>query len=298
MFPPVGGLRALGLPSSPPVHSQSLTAYLPTFPPLDSAPAVFCPPQSQSPPPVLPHDWTTRCPPRARPSSPFDDLRTVLFRSSPRRAPPVSVPLPPPSSSLTVSSHPITDYYRAARPVVSCVLTSLVTDPRASPSSVSALTAALVNFAATCRLEFATRVGDAPPTRPLFAGGEFAFGCDVLKDRQFELEFLAAASPSLCAMLLSPDGDPDVRGPLSEGLGFESQCVQFGHPSAGGCQRSTGHPRLIIGKGYRLVVLGGYGRTDPLLNKPFYPNGLMVGILTPDALDIPTPRMYREAVSG
>ncbi|CAI7735824.1 unnamed protein product [Closterium sp. NIES-53] len=30
-----------------------------------------------------------------------------------------------------------------------------------------------------------------------------------------------------------------VRGPLSEGLGFESQCVHFGHPSAGGCQRST-----------------------------------------------------------
>ncbi|CAI7888720.1 unnamed protein product [Closterium sp. NIES-54] len=66
----------------------------------------------------------------------------------------------------------------------------------------------------------------------------------------------------------------------SEGLGFESQCVHFGHPSAGGCQRSTGDPRLILGKGYRLVVLGGYGRTDPLLNKPFYPNGLVVGILT------------------
>ncbi|CAI7863240.1 unnamed protein product, partial [Closterium sp. NIES-53] len=58
----------------------------------------------------------------------------------------------------------------------------------------------------------------------------------------------------------------------SEGLGFESQCVHFGHPSAGGCKRSTGDPRLILGKGYRLVVLGGYGRTDPLLNKPFYPN--------------------------
>ncbi|CAI7839647.1 unnamed protein product [Closterium sp. NIES-54] len=59
----------------------------------------------------------------------------------------------------------------------------------------------------------------------------------------------------------------------SEGFGFESQCVHFGHPSAGGCQRSTGDPRLILGEGYRLVVLGGYGRTDPLLNKPFYPNG-------------------------
>ncbi|CAI7824948.1 unnamed protein product, partial [Closterium sp. NIES-54] len=66
----------------------------------------------------------------------------------------------------------------------------------------------------------------------------------------------------------------------SEGLGFESQRVHFGHSSARGCQRSTGDPRLILGKGYRLAVLGGYGRTDPLLNKPFYPNGLVVGILT------------------
>ncbi|CAI7787152.1 unnamed protein product [Closterium sp. NIES-54] len=64
----------------------------------------------------------------------------------------------------------------------------------------------------------------------------------------------------------------NVRGPLSEGLGFESQCVHFGHLSAGGCQRSTGDSRLILGKGYRLIVLGGYGRIDPLLNKPFYPN--------------------------
>ncbi|CAI7907575.1 unnamed protein product, partial [Closterium sp. NIES-54] len=74
------------------------------------------------------------------------------------------------------------------------------------------------------------------------------------------------------ALVLSASG-------MSEGLGFESHCVHFGHPSAGGCQRSTGDPRLILGKGYRLVVLGGYGRTDPLLNKPFYPNGLVVGIL-------------------
>ncbi|CAI7862221.1 unnamed protein product, partial [Closterium sp. NIES-54] len=64
------------------------------------------------------------------------------------------------------------------------------------------------------------------------------------------------------------------------GLGFESQCVHFEHLSAGGCQRSTSDPRLILGKGYMLVVLGGYGRTDLLLNKPFYPNGLVVGILT------------------
>ncbi|CAI7933619.1 unnamed protein product [Closterium sp. NIES-54] len=51
-------------------------------------------------------------------------------------------------------------------------------------------------------------------------------------------------------------------------------CALWASQCGGGCQRSTGDPRLIIGKGYRLVVLGGYGRTDLLLNKPFYPNAL------------------------
>ncbi|CAI7849678.1 unnamed protein product [Closterium sp. NIES-54] len=96
----------------------------------------------------------------------------------------------------------------------------------------------------------------------------------------FDLDFDAILA-AMYALFASAEGDCYlVRCPLSEGLGFESQCVHFGHPSAGGCQRSTGDPRLILGKGYRLVVLGGYGRTDPLLNKPFYPNGLVVGIPT------------------
>ncbi|CAI7857773.1 unnamed protein product [Closterium sp. NIES-54] len=161
-------LWALGISSAPPDDSLSPTLYGPTFPPQDSAPAVFSP-QSQSPPPVLPHDWTTRCPPRARPSSPFDDLHTVLFRSSTRHAPPVSVLPPPPASSLTASSHPITDYYRDIGRVVSRVLASLVTNPRASPSSILALTAAVANFASTHRLDFAMRVVAAPPARPLSA---------------------------------------------------------------------------------------------------------------------------------
>ncbi|CAI7751758.1 unnamed protein product [Closterium sp. NIES-53] len=182
LFHPVSGLRALGLPSSPPVHSQSPT---------------------------------TRCPPCARPSSPLADLRTILFhspprRSPPRRSPPVSILPSPPQSSLIVSSHPITDYYRAARPVVSLILASLVTDPRVSPSSVSALTAAVADFASTCRLDYATRVVAAPPPCPLSVEGESSLGCDVLEDRQFELKFLAVTSPSICAMLLSLEGDPDA----------------------------------------------------------------------------------------
>ncbi|CAI7805828.1 unnamed protein product [Closterium sp. NIES-54] len=96
---------------------------------------------------------------------------------------------------------------------------------------------------------------------PALAPPEVAI--DLEQQAKYEQELAAAAAQPL------PDEDDD----LSEGLGFESQCVHFGHPSAGGCLRFTGDPRLILGKGYRHVGLGGYGRTDPLLNKPFYLNG-------------------------
>ncbi|CAI7926274.1 unnamed protein product [Closterium sp. NIES-53] len=45
---------------------------------------------------------------------------------------------------------------------------------------------------------------------PQAVGGESALGCDALEDSQFELEFLAAASFHLCAMLLAPEGDPNA----------------------------------------------------------------------------------------
>ncbi|CAI7924128.1 unnamed protein product [Closterium sp. NIES-53] len=204
------GIRALGLPSSPPVHSQLPTAYGPTFPPPDSTPPVFSPSQSRSSPHVFPHDWTRRCPPRARTLSPLADLCTVLFCSPPHCSPLVFVLPSPPESSLIVSSHPITDYYCAARLIVSCVLASLVTDPRASLSSASALTAAVADFASTRLLDYATRVVAAPPPRPLSVEGESALGCDVLEDRQFEMEFFAAVSPPLYTMVLSLKRDPDA----------------------------------------------------------------------------------------
>ncbi|CAI7849831.1 unnamed protein product [Closterium sp. NIES-54] len=167
-------------PTAPPHRHDTL--YGPMFPPPDSPPAVFSPPQSQSPPPVVRQDWTTCCPLRAHPSPPLADLHTVLFHSPPRRSLHLYVLPSPPESSLTVSSHPITDYYCDARPVVSHVLASLVTNPRASSSSVSALIAAIADFASTRRLDYAMRVVATPPPRPLSVGGESALGCDVLGD--------------------------------------------------------------------------------------------------------------------
>ncbi|CAI7817701.1 unnamed protein product [Closterium sp. NIES-53] len=209
--PPVSGLRALGLPSRSPSSSPSPPVSGPPLPPPDPSPAVFpCSQSSLSPPPS--QTWASRRSPCARPSSPvpFTDLRTALLRSSPPRPSPYVLPTPPESALTASLSTPVTDYYRTYRPVLSRVLASLVTHPRAFVSSVSALTAAVTEFASTRRLDFATSLVATPPSSPLAVGGVSAFGCDALEDRQFELEFLAAASPHLCAMVLAPEGDPDA----------------------------------------------------------------------------------------
>ncbi|CAI7790549.1 unnamed protein product [Closterium sp. NIES-54] len=113
---------------------------------------------------------------------PVTDLRTVLFRSSPPRSSPSVLPSPPESALTASISTPVTDYYRTYHPVLSHVLASLVTHPRASLSSVSALTAAITEFATTRRLDYDTRVVAAPPTSPLAVGCESALGCDALED--------------------------------------------------------------------------------------------------------------------
>ncbi|CAI7928466.1 unnamed protein product [Closterium sp. NIES-54] len=77
-------------------------------------------------------------------------------------------------------------------------------------SSVSDFVAAVTHIAATRRLDYDTRLVAAPPTHPPSAGGELALGYDILEDRQFELELLAAASPHLCAMLLAHEEEPDA----------------------------------------------------------------------------------------
>ncbi|CAI7790510.1 unnamed protein product, partial [Closterium sp. NIES-54] len=90
----------------------------------------------------------------------------------------------------------------AATTSPSCLWSSDPRSPQFSPS--------FTEFASTRYLEFATSLVAAPPTSPLAVTGESALGRDALEDRQFELEFLAAASPHLCAMLLAPEGDPDA----------------------------------------------------------------------------------------
>ncbi|CAI7779587.1 unnamed protein product, partial [Closterium sp. NIES-54] len=66
---------------------------------------------------------------------------------------PLRVPLPsPPASSLLAFPDPESDSLRAASPTVARFLTTVVTDPSLAST---ALVAELVDFAASCRLDYA-----------------------------------------------------------------------------------------------------------------------------------------------
>ncbi|CAI7883495.1 unnamed protein product [Closterium sp. NIES-54] len=122
------------------------------------------------------------------------------------------VPLPsPPASSLPDGPNPESDSLRAASPTVMRFLATAVTDPLFESSAASALVAELVDFAAACRLDYATSlVAESSSVCPPSVRGECALGTDVLEDRQEDLECFAAASPHLVSMLLAPEGDPDA----------------------------------------------------------------------------------------
>ncbi|CAI7899971.1 unnamed protein product [Closterium sp. NIES-53] len=122
------------------------------------------------------------------------------------------VPLPsPPVSSLPAFSGPESDSLRAASPTVARFLATVVTDPSLASTAASALVAELVDFVASCRLDYAASlVAESASVCPPSVGGECALSTDVLEDRQEEFQCFAAALPHLVSTLLAPEGDPDA----------------------------------------------------------------------------------------
>ncbi|CAI7896209.1 unnamed protein product [Closterium sp. NIES-54] len=122
------------------------------------------------------------------------------------------VPLPaPPESSLPEVPDLESDRARAASPTISRLLTTAVTDPSFESAVVSALVAELLDFATTCRIDYATAlVAESASASPPSVRGECALGTDVLEDKQEDFECLAAAVPRFASMLLAPEGDPDA----------------------------------------------------------------------------------------
>ncbi|CAI7871388.1 unnamed protein product [Closterium sp. NIES-54] len=172
--------------------------------------------------------------PESRPSSPARAVRTGhrLPRPRPLVVPdthimalrpssdPLRVPLPsPPTSSIADGPDPESDLARAASLTVPRLLATVVTDPSVESTAPSALAAELVDFAAACRLHYATSlVAESESDCPSSVGGECALGTDVLEDRQEDFECVAAAVPHLVTMLLAPVGDldaPDILTPRS-----------------------------------------------------------------------------------
>ncbi|CAI7924447.1 unnamed protein product [Closterium sp. NIES-54] len=164
--------------------------------------------------------------PASRPASPLRAARTS--RRAPRPRPPavpgthqmalrpstapLHVPLPyPPESFLPVLADPESDSFRAASPTVTRLLAFVVTNPSFESTAASALVAELVDFAARCRLDYATSlVAESASVCPPSVGGECALSTDVLEGRQEEFQCFAAALPHLVSTLLAPEGDPDA----------------------------------------------------------------------------------------
>ncbi|CAI7849860.1 unnamed protein product, partial [Closterium sp. NIES-53] len=140
--------------------------------------------------------------PASRPASPVRAARTS-GRGSRQCPPPVPgthrmslrpstaplhVPLPsPPESSLPALADPESDSLRAASPTVTRLLATVVTDPSFESTAASALVTELVDFATSCRLDYAASlVTESESVCPPSVGGECALETDVLEDRQEE----------------------------------------------------------------------------------------------------------------
>ncbi|CAI7909522.1 unnamed protein product [Closterium sp. NIES-54] len=151
--------------------------------------------------------------PTSRPALPVRAARTS--RRAPRPRPPAvpgthQMALSPSTAPQRVLADPVSDSFRAASPTITRLLTTVVTDPSFESTAVSALVAELVNFAAHCRLDYATRlVAESASVCPPSVGGECALSTDVLEDRQEEFQCFAAALPHLVSTLTAPEGDPD-----------------------------------------------------------------------------------------
>ncbi|CAI7896022.1 unnamed protein product [Closterium sp. NIES-53] len=164
--------------------------------------------------------------PAVRPASPVRSTRTS--RRAPRPRPPavpgthqmvlrpstapLRVLLPsPPESSLPVLADPESDSLRATSPTVVRLVSTVVTDPSFESTAASALVAELVEFAARCRLDYATRlIAASESVCPPSVGGECALSTDVLEDRQEEFQCFAAALLYFVSTLIAPERDPDA----------------------------------------------------------------------------------------
>ncbi|CAI7883579.1 unnamed protein product, partial [Closterium sp. NIES-53] len=259
--------------------------------------------------------------PESRSASPVPGTLSMTLRPS---TAPQRVPLPsPPASSLPDGPDPESDSLRATSPTVTRFLATAITDPLFESSAASALVAKLVEFAAACRLDYATSlvtesasVSVCPPS----VGGECALGTDFLEDRQEDLECFAAASPHLVSMLLAPEGDPNaldiptprsyveaIEGPYSSQWQAAMDAEMASWKSTGTYVDEPGGRTglallfltgLVTSCSPPLCLWGHFELKCLATALPRFASMLLCPEGDPDALDIPTPRSYTEAIVG
>ncbi|CAI7807727.1 unnamed protein product [Closterium sp. NIES-53] len=207
-------------------HLLSFPPAATEFPVAGSTPPYLFPPIVQSQPQLLPgsplpalaphtavtESFTEHREPASRPVTPVCSRsavrphpphvpRTHIMALRPSSVPQRVILSSPLMSSLPHVPDPKSDLVRTASPTVTRLLATVVTDPFFESAASSALVAELVDYAASLGLD-----SFCPPS----VGGELALGCDVLEDRQFELECLAAAASHLASTLLCHEGDLDA----------------------------------------------------------------------------------------
>ncbi|CAI7867554.1 unnamed protein product [Closterium sp. NIES-53] len=193
----VGAVDPGGTVRPRPYFVPLLQQVLGTQPSAGLTPPLLCPPPDQS---QLPLQLASPLPA----PSPYTEHSGGLTK----RREPAS---PPPESSLHEVPDPESDRARAVSPTVARILATAVTDPSFECATPSALVAQLLDFAAACRLDYASAlVAESASACPPSVGGECALGTDVLEDKQEDFGCLAAAAPRFASMLLAPEGDPDA----------------------------------------------------------------------------------------
>ncbi|CAI7839397.1 unnamed protein product, partial [Closterium sp. NIES-53] len=125
---------------------------------------------------------------------------------------PQRVALPsPPASSLPDVPDPESDLARAISPTITLLLATVITNPDIESTAAFSLVTELVDFAGRSRLYYvASLVTESESVCPPSVRGELALGCDILEDKQFELNYLTAALPRIASILLCPERDPDA----------------------------------------------------------------------------------------
>ncbi|CAI7827057.1 unnamed protein product [Closterium sp. NIES-54] len=188
---------------------MQLHIYIPTLPaPAPQTEVTESLTKRQEPEPRASTLVRTHCVTRSRPPA-VPGTHVMALRPS---SIPQHVALPSPSaSSLPDVPDPESHLAHSASDTVTCLLATVVTDPDFESTAAFALVTELVDFAARSHLDYvASLVTESESVCPPSVEGEHALSSDVLEDRQFELECLAAALPRFASMLLCLEGDPDA----------------------------------------------------------------------------------------